>query len=241
MKTVLITGSSRGIGAETARIFAQNGYNVVINYNKSEEEALSLKKELEEKYKIEALVIEANIASEEDVKNMIQSSLKAFKKINILVNNAGIAIDNTFELKTRAEFIQVLNTNLVGTFLMCKYVSALEGLEAIINVSSNAGIDQFYSEGMDYNASKAGIISLTKDLAEYLAPIRVNAVAPGWINTDMNKNLDKKFVSKEKKKIFLKRFGNPSEVAKVIYFLASKEASYINGEIIRVDGGVHHA
>lgn len=241
MKTVLITGSSRGIGKETAITFAEKGYNVIINYNKSEEEALNLKKELEEKYKIEALVIEANIASEEDVKRMIQSALKAFKKINVLVNNAGIAIDNTFELKSRAEFINVLNTNLVGTFLMCKYISKVKGLEAIINVSSNAGIDQFYPEGMDYNASKAGVISLTKDLAKELYPIRVNAVAPGWINTDMNKNLDKKFINTEKKKIFLKRFGNPKEVANVIYFLASKEASYINGEVIRVDGGVHHA
>lgn len=241
-KVVLITGASRGIGKSTAKCFAKNKFNIVINYLKSEDKALELKQELEDKYNIECLTIKADISKEEEVKNMIEKSIEKFNHIDVLVNNAGIAIDTIFEDKTVANFQKILDTNLIGTFLVSKYASKYmkqNKYGTIINVSSTNGIDTYYPYGMDYDASKAGIISLTKNLAVELAPyIRVNAVAPGWVNTDMNKDLDDNYIQKEEEKILLGRFAADYEIAKVIYFLSTSDASYINGSIIRVDGGL---
>ena len=240
-KTVLITGGSRGIGRSTVIEFAKKGYNVVINYLNSEDNAFQLKKEVEEKYQVKALTIKADVSNEEDVKNMVSTIIKEFGHIDCLVNNAGIAIDTIFEDKTKENFIKTLNINLIGPFLVSKEVGkymldAKKGI--IINVSSTNGIDTIYPESIDYDASKAGLISLTKNLALQYAPyIRVNSVAPGWVKTDMNKELDNAFIEEENKKILLNRFADSSEIAKVIVFLASDDASYINGEVIRVDGG----
>ena len=143
--------------------------------------------------------------------------------------------------KTEKEFRRVLDVNLVGPFLVSKEVGKImkeQGSGKIINVSSTNGIDTYYPESMDYDASKAGLISLTKNLATVFAPnVQVNAVAPGWVNTEMNKELDGEFLEEENKKILLGRFAEPFEIASVIYFLTTKEASYINGGVIRVDGG----
>lgn len=240
-KTVLVTGGSRGIGRATIIEFAKRGYNVVINYLNSEKNALDLKKEVEEKYQVKALTIKADISNEIEIKKMVEKVITEFGKIDCLVNNAGIAIDTTYEDKTKENFMKILETNLVGPFLVCKEVAKCmiqkkEG--TIINVSSTNGIDTIYPESLDYDASKAGLISLTKNLAKVYAPyIRVNSVAPGWVETEMNKELDIEFINKENEKILLNRFAKPEEIAKVIAFLASSDASYINGEIIRVDGG----
>lgn len=238
MKTVLVTGASRGLGASIARVFAKNGYNVIINYKKSSTLAKDLKKELEDAYKIKVLLLRADISKEEEVKKMFQNIAIEFPKIDVLVNNASIAIDNDLESKNTLEFKSVLDVNLVGTYLVTKYSLDLLDKGAIINVSSTNAFDTGYIESIDYDASKAGVIALTHDFARFLAPnIRVNAVAPGWINTDMTSNLNPNFKSKEEEKILLKRFADPKEIAKVIYFLASDDASYINDTVIRVDGG----
>ena len=172
---------------------------------------------------------------------MFNEIINKFNGIDIVVNNAGIAIDTVFEDKTVDNFNKILNTNLIGTFLVNKYASKymLEKKEGnIINISSTNGIDTYYPYSMDYDASKAGVISLTKNLSKELSPyIRVNCVCPGWIITDMNNTLDKEYMSKEITKINLKRFAEPMEIANVVYFLASDEASYVNGSIIVVDGG----
>ena len=240
-KVVLITGASKGIGKSTAIEFAKQSYNIIINYNTSKEKAENLKKELETKYNIKCLAIKADISNEEEVNNMVEETINTFEKIDVLVNNAGIAIDTIFEDKTKEIFQKTINTNLIGTFLVSKIVSKYmkeRKSGAIINISSTNGIDTYYPYSIDYDASKAGVISLTKNLAVELAPyIRVNSVAPGWVNTEMNKELDKDFIKKETDKILLNRFAEPEEIAKVILFLASDNASYINGEIIKVDGG----
>ena len=169
---------------------------------------------------------------------MLFRSINKFNHIDILVNNAGIAIDTIFEDKTKEMFKKTLEINLIGTFLVSKKASKYMNNGSIINISSTNGIDTYYPYSMDYDASKAGVISLTKNLAVELAPnIRVNTVAPGWINTEMNKELSNEFKEKAIKKILLNRFGKPEEVAKVVYFLSTENASYINGSIIRVDGG----
>lgn len=240
-KVVLITGASRGIGAEVAKVFASNNYNVVINYNNSPDVALKLKEEIENKYHVTAICIKCDVSNELEVKSMVEKAIDTFGHIDVLVNNAGIAIDKTFEDKTAENFRKILDTNLIGTFIVskCAGKNMLENKSgAIINVASTNGIDTIYPESLDYDASKAGVISLTKNLALQYAPyIRVNAVAPGWVNTDMNKELDQAFIEKENKKILLNRFAQPEEIAKVIYFLATPDASYINSEVIRIDGG----
>ena len=240
-KVVLITGASRGIGASAAKEFARNGYNVVINYFNSKEKALSLKKEIEENYSVKVLTICADVSKEIEVEKMVEEIIEEFHHIDVLVNNAGIAIDTIFEDKTVDNFLKTLEVNLIGTFLVSKYVGKymLENKKgSIINVSSTNGIDTIYPESLDYDASKVGVISLTKNLAlEYAPYIRVNSVAPGWVVTDMNQDLSHECIENEEKHILLKRFADPSEIAKVILFLAGNDASYINGEVIRVDGG----
>lgn len=243
-KVCLVTGSSRGIGKATVVEFAKNGYDVVINYVNDEISATNLKKEIEDTYGVKAICVKCDVSDENSVKEMVNTVINTFGKIDVLVNNASIALDTVFEDKNKENFMKLLGVNLVGTFLVSKEVGNYmlkEKKGSIINVSSTNGIDTVYPESLDYDASKAGVISLTKNLAlEYSPYVRVNTVAPGWVLTDMNKNLDYDFVKKEENKILLNRFADPEEIAKVIYFLSSDEASYINGTIIRVDGGVNN-
>lgn len=243
-KTVLITGASKGLGAAIAKVFAKNNHNIILNYNNSEEEALKLTEELKQ-YNIEVLPIKADMTKEEEIKEMVGISINKFKKIDVLINNAGIAIDTTFEDKTKENFIKIIDTNLIAPFLVSKYVGESmlkEKQGSIINISSTNGIDTYYEYSLDYDASKAGLISLTHNLALHFAPyIRVNCVAPGWIKTEMNKNLDEEYKKSEESKILLKRFAEPEEIAKVVYFLSTDDAKYINNETIRVDGGTIHA
>lgn len=237
-KTVLITGGSRGLGASISRIFAQNNYNIIINYKERDINAVNLKEELESSYNVDVLLVKADISVEEEVKEMFQNIIQKYPKIDVLVNNASIALDNDLDNKDALEFKRVLDVNLLGTYLVIKYSIDLFDTGSIINVASTNGIDTGYIESIDYDASKAGVIALTHDFARALAPdIRVNAIAPGWINTDMTSNLNPEFKKNEIDKILLKRFADPEEVAKVVFFLASSDASYINDTIIRVDGG----
>jgi len=237
-KVVLVTGGSRGIGEAIARLYASFEYNVVINYSNSEEKANNLKKELEDNYQINALTIKCDVSVEEEVKKMVDEVIERFGRLDVVVNNAGICIDSIMDDKSVSNFKRIIDVNLIGTFLVSKYASKVMEKGSIVNVSSTNGIDSYYPFSMDYDASKAGINVLTKDLAVEFAPnIRVNAVAPGWVDTEMNELLDVDFINKELDKITIGRFAFPEEIAKVVYFLASDDASYINGEIIKVDGG----
>lgn len=238
-KVVLITGGSSGIGKETVYKFAKNGYDVIFTYNKSKEMSKTIEKDIKSSYNVNIYSIKCDISLENDVKSLANFVKEKTKKIDVLVNNAGIAIDNLFEEKTVEEFKKVIDTNLVGTFSVIKYLGNLinDG-GSIINISSTNAIDSYYIESIDYDASKIGIISLTHNLAKYYAPkIRVNCICPGWVDTLMNKDLSKEQKEYENKKILLNRFAKPSEMANVIYFIASDEGSYINDAIIKVDGG----
>ena len=239
---VLVTGSSRGLGKAIVLEYAKNGYDVIINYNNSKDDALELKKYIESTYKVKAIVIKCDISKENEIDSMIEEIYKEFGYLDILVNNASIALDQDFELKTKEDFMKTLEVNLVGTYLLSKKIG-LKMLKRksgnIINISSTNGLETTYPESIDYDASKAGVISLNHNLANYFAPyIRVNTICPGWINTDMNKDLDQDFINKELDKILLGRFAEPSEIANLAYFLGTDKASYINDSIIRVDGGV---
>ena len=237
----LVTGSSRGIGKSIAIEFAKVGINVVINYNKSEKEARELEKYITNNYDVSVLCIKCDVSNEEEVISMVNSITDNFGKIDILVNNAGISKDSMFFDKNVRNFRKIIDVNLIGTYLCSKYVGKIMKKNKqgkIVNISSSNAIDSYYPESVDYDASKAGVVSLTHNMAIEFSPyINVNCVCPGWIKTDMNKGLSIDQIEKEKKKVLLNRFGNAEEVAKVVLFLVSSKASYINDTIIKVDGG----
>jgi len=237
-KSVLITGASSGIGRATAIKFASEGYDVVINFIKNKEvEALKLL--IERQYKVNVLTYKADVSKEDEVKDMIKEIINKYGKIDVLVNNAGIAYDRDFNEITIEEFKRTLEVNVIGAFIVARECSKyMSNGSSIVNVSSTSGTKVVSPESIDYNISKVGLQSLTRDLALRLKPnIRVNAVAIGWADTDMNKDLPKEYIEEENAKIYLDRFAKPSEIANAIYFLASEEASYINGEILTIDGG----
>lgn len=239
-KVVLITGASSKIGEAISRELIKD-YEVILHYNTNENRIATLKEELEKEYNKKVLTIRCNLSCEEEIDNMLKEIYSQYQNIDILINNAAITIDTVFEDKTKENFIKTLDVNLVAPFLLSKKIGPKmkenkDGI--IINISSTNGIDTPYIESIDYDASKAGLISLSNNLANYLSPyVRVNTVCPGWINTDINKDLDKDFVAKEIDKILLGRFGEPEEVSHLIKFLVSDEAQYINNSIIRIDGG----
>lgn len=186
--------------------------------------------------------IKADVSKERDVKRMIDTIIDKYGHIDVVVNNAGIAIDNDFEDHNIKDWQETLNTNLIGVFLVSKYAGSHmvdNKYGKIINMSSTNGIDTIYPYSVDYDASKAGLINLTKNLAIQFAPyVNVNAVAPGWVDTGMNDDLPKSYLQEEKEKTLLKRFAEPEEIADVVLFLASDKARFIDGEVIRVDGGL---
>ena len=241
MKTVLVTGSSSGLGKSIIEKFASMGYNTIITYNTKFEKAKIFNSYIKEKYKVNSEFYKLDITDEENINSLVTTLKSKQINIDVLVNNAGIAIDNLYTDKTKEEFLKIVTTNLVGTFLVTKAFGSLmyeSKNGVIINVSSNNSIDSYYSESIDYDASKAGINNMTHNFANILSPyIRVNTVCPGWINTPMNTGMSDSFKEKETEKILLKRFASPIEIANLVYFLASDEASYINDAIIKIDGG----
>lgn len=240
-RIVLVTGSSIGLGSEIIKKYASNGFNVVINYLSHEKEAFELMNEVSLKYGIEALCIKADISNEEEINKMKDEIINKFGKIDVLINNASISRDNDFNLKTKNDFMRVLEVNLVGTFLVSRTFGNLmyeKKSGKIINISSTNGIDTYYEYGLDYDASKSGVINLTHNLANHYSPyVNVNCVCPGWIDTPMNKDMDIEFRKCEEEKILLNRFAKTDEIASLVYFLGSDEADYINDSIIRIDGG----
>ena len=239
-KVVLVTGSSSGIGKEIAKSLIDS-YEVIIHYNNSEKEALELKKELDNLYNKDVMIVKCDLSNEEDIDNMLNNIYARYDNIDILINNAGIAIDTLFEDKTKDNFIKTLEVNTIAPFLLGKKIGFKmkeNKYGNIINISSTNGIDTTYPESTDYDASKAALISVSSNLANYLAPyVRVNTVCPGWVNTRMNKELDNDYIKQEEERILLRRFGDPKEIAEVVKFLISDKASYINNSVIRVDGG----
>ena len=240
-KVVLVTGSNRGIGRSTLIEFAKAGLDVVINYCHHKEEAYELKEYVESNYNVRCLVVKCDVSKEDEVIEMINEIVDYFGSLDILVNNASVCKDSLLMDKDVDSFRRILDVNLIGTYLCSKYAAKVmldNGCGSIINVSSTNALDTYYPESCDYDASKAGVISLTHNLAREFSPyIRVNCVCPGWVNTDMNKELSVEQVHEEEKNILLGRFADPEEIAKVIVFLASNKSSYVNDSVIRVDGG----
>ena len=242
-KVALITGASRGIGRQTAIEFAKNGYDVALTYFVNKGLAENVKAEIEA-LGVNCKIMQCDIANEQDVKDMVYATIKEYGYIDVLINNASIAIDMLFNDKNCADFKRILDVNLVGTFMVSKYVGEYmlnKKSGKIINIASTNGINTYYPMCFDYDASKAGIISLTHNLAMQFAPyINVNAVAPGFIATQSEiGDMSEDFIKAEEEKIFLKRAGTEQEVADLILFLASDKANFINNAVIRIDGGMY--
>ena len=240
-KVAMITGATRGIGKQIALTLANEGYNIVLNYRTENDELKQLKNEIESK-KVKCLTVQGDVTNFEDCKQMIESAIKEFGKIDVLINNAGITKDMLLARMKEEDFKQVIDVNLVGTFNMTKNVisymmKARSG--RIINISSVVGIAGNAGQ-TNYSASKAGIIGFTKSLAKEVASrnILVNAVAPGFIETNMTDVLKQEVKDEIAKNIPLKRMGTPQDVANVVKFLASEDSSYITGQVISVDGGM---
>ena len=240
-KVALITGSSRGIGKQIAITLAKNGYNIVVNYvNKNAE----VEKTVEEikSLGVEVLEAQGDVSVYEESERIVNSAIEKFGQIDVLVNNAGITRDTLIMRMKPEDFTKVINVNLVGTFNMSKNVVPYmmkKRAGRIINISSVVGISGNAGQ-CNYAASKAGIIGFTKSLAKELASrnILVNAVAPGFIETDMTDVLQDNVKENIKKQIPLNRIGMATDVANSVYFLASEESSYITGQVLHVDGGM---
>ncbi|MFD2628351.1 3-oxoacyl-[acyl-carrier-protein] reductase [Oceanobacillus kapialis] len=240
-KSALVTGASRGIGREIALELARQGANVAVNFSGNEGKAQEVVDEIKE-MGCNAFKIQADVANEASVKEMVKEVIGQFGSLDILVNNAGVTRDNLLMRMKEEEFDQVINTNLKGVFVCTKAVTRQmmkQKAGQIINVASIVGVSGNPGQA-NYVAAKAGVIGLTKTTAKELASrnIRVNAVAPGFISTDMTDALTEEQQAGMLDMIPLGKLGKPEEVAKVVRFLASEDASYITGQTIHIDGGM---
>lgn len=240
-KNVIVTGATRGIGREIALTLAQNGANIAMNYRNLNSEVEDLINEIKS-FGVDALAIKCDVSITEEVDNFVKEVKAHYNTIDVLVNNAGITKDGLILRMKEGDFDDVLDVNLKGTFNTTKSVSSImvrQKYGKIINISSVVGIAGNAGQ-CNYAASKAGVIGFSKSIARELASrnINVNVVAPGYINTDMTKNLPDKVKEEIIKSIPMKKIGDPKEVANLVLFLSSNLSDYITGQVINVDGGM---
>lgn len=240
-KNIIITGASRGIGREIALKLAKEGANIVVGYRSSEEDAIKLKKEIES-YGSKALIVKGDVTESNYAKELVNICKEVLGSIDVLINNAGITKDGLIMRMRDEDFSSVIDTNLKGTFYCSREASIFmikQRYGKIINMSSVIGITGNGGQ-VNYSASKAGVIGLTKSLAKELGGrgITVNAIAPGFIETDMTSQLSNNMKDFIKTNLPLKRLGMVEDVANLVVFLASSKSDYITGQVINVDGGM---
>ena len=240
-QTVIVTGGNTGIGKEICLHFAAKKANIVVNYLFEEEAAIDLLTHIEN-LGGKAIIVKGDVSVLDEAKSIVDAGIKAFGKVDILVNNSGITRDNLMMRMSEEEFDSVINVNLKGTWNMCKSVTRhmLKNRSGkIINIASVVGIMGNAGQA-NYVASKAGIIGLTKSLAKEFGArgVTCNAVAPGFIQTKMTDSLTEDVKNQYLKQIPLNKFGTAEDVADAVLFLASKKASYITGQVLSVNGGM---
>ena len=245
-KVALVTGGAKGIGAAICKELAANNFDVVINYLTSEKEAEVLGGELTFKYGVNVLLYKCDVSKEEEVNAMAQYIESKLGGVDVLINNAAIDLSSMWHEKKAEDFKKTLDVNVVGAYNVARRVykhMVDKKWGRVINISSTNGINTYYPMCLEYDASKAALISLTHNLAIEFAPyITVNAIAPGFIGTESElEGYDEEFLKSEQEKILVGRYGDPKEVAKLVAFLASEDASYINNAVIRIDGGQYGA
>ena len=236
MKTVLITGASRGIGASIALEFAKNNYNVVISYNSSKCEGEKVKEYIEKNYKVKCLMVKCDISSEIEVSHMVDLSLKEFGNIDVLINNASVSMDNDIMSKSKDEFLRVVEVNLVGTFLVTREVIKKCNVNTIVNISSTDSTSTYSKLNIDYSCSKAGVNILSKTFSLCYQDIKICTIMPNWVNSETVLSMNSDYLEEEMKRIGQKKLIDKEYVARKTYEVVV-DKFIKNGDIIRIDEG----
>ena len=245
-KVALVTGGAKGIGAAIVKELASCGHDVVINYLTSQEEAEVLANKFSSEYGVKVLTFKCDVSKENQVDEMVKFIESKLGGVDVLINNAAIDLSSMWHEKKAEDVRKTLDVNVVGAYNVARRVSNHmmdNQWGRIINISSTNGINTYYPMCVEYDASKAALISLTHNLSVEFAPyVTVNAIAPGFIGTESElQGYDEEFLKSEEEKILVGRYGKPEEVAKLVNFLVSDDAAYINNSVIRIDGGQYGA
>ena len=234
MKTILVTGSAQGLGANIIEKFAKNGYNVIITYKSSKNKAIILEDKIR-KYNLNVISVKCDITKISDIRNLIKVVKSRFNNIEVLVNNASLSLDSSFENKSKEEFMKVLETNIYGTFLITRELIKKYKVEKVINISSTDSIDTYSDLNIDYSLSKCGINFMTKFFSKKYKDIKFYNILPNWINTEAIQNMNSEYLESELRRVNQNKLIEPEYISNIIYEMATT-CKYDNNNEIRIDG-----
>ena len=234
MKTILVTGSAQGLGANIIEKFAKNGYNVIITYKSSKNKAIILEDKIR-KYNLNVISVKCDITKISDIRNLIKVVKSRFNNIEVLVNNASLSLDSSFENKSKEEFMKVLETNIYGTFLITRELIKKYKVEKVINISSTDSIDTYSDLNIDYSLSKCGINFMTKFFSNKYKDIKFYNILPNWINTETIQNMNSEYLESELRRVNQNKLIEPEYISNIIYEMATT-CKYDNNNEIRIDG-----
>ena len=234
MKTILVTGSAQGLGANIIEKFAKNGYNVIITYKSSKNKAIILEDKIR-KYNLNVISVKCDITKISDIRNLIKVVKSRFNNIEVLVNNASLSLDSSFENKYKEEFMKVLETNIYGTFLITRELIKKYKVEKVINISSTDSIDTYSDLNIDYSLSKCGINFMTKFFSNKYKDIKFYNILPNWINTETIQNMNSEYLESELRRVNQNKLIEPEYISNIIYEMATT-CKYDDNNEIRIDG-----
>lgn len=234
MKTILVTGSAQGLGANIIEKFAKNGYNVIITYKSSKNKAIILEDKIR-KYNLNVISVKCDITKISDIRNLIKVVKSRFNNIEVLVNNASLSLDSSFENKSKEEFMKVLETNIYGTFLITRELIKKYKVEKVINISSTDSIDTYSDLNIDYSLSKCGINFMTKFFSKKYKDIKFYNILPNWINTEAIQNMNSEYLESELRRVNQNKLIEPEYISNIIYEMATT-CKYDDNNEIRIDG-----
>lgn len=234
MKTILVTGSAQGLGANIIEKFAKNGYNVIITYKSSKNKAIILEDKIK-KYNLNVISVKCDITKISDIRNLIKVVKSRFNNIEVLVNNASLSLDSSFENKSKEEFMKVLETNIYGTFLITRELIKKYKVEKVINISSTDSIDTYSDLNIDYSLSKCGINFMTKFFSKKYKDVKFYNILPNWINTETIQNMNSGYLESELRRVNQNKLIEPEYISNIIYEMATT-CKYDDNNEIRIDG-----
>lgn len=234
MKTILVTGSAQGLGANIIEKFAKNGYNVIITYKSSKNKAIILEDKIR-KYNLNVISVKCDITKISDIRNLIKVVKSRFNNIEVLVNNASLSLDSSFENKSKEEFMKVLETNIYGTFLITRELIKKYKVEKVINISSTDSIDTYSDLNIDYSLSKCGINFMTKFFSKKYKDIKFYNILPNWINTETIQNMNSEYLESELRRVNQNKLIEPEYISNIIYEMVTT-CKYDDNNEIRIDG-----